>query len=95
MKIILAAQDAKGRNVVFVSDTLQAYSLEEAIRLARMRELADRWKKFVDLNMLPQITATLYSFTDSRHPPHANPQPSNRGSHIVDEFYQLAKEWLK
>lgn len=27
--------------------------------------------------------------------PHSNPQPNNRGLQIVNEFYNLAKEWLK
>lgn len=35
MKIILVATGAKGRNVVFVSDTLKTYPLTEAVRLAR------------------------------------------------------------
>ena len=38
MKIILVATGAKGKNVVFVSDTLQAYSLEEAVRLANLKK---------------------------------------------------------
>lgn len=39
MKIILVATGAKGKNVVFVADTLQAYTLEETIRLAKEGEL--------------------------------------------------------
>lgn len=35
MKIILVATDARGKNVVFVSDTLHAYSLGEAVLLAK------------------------------------------------------------
>ena len=35
MKIILAVAGAKGKNVVFVSDTLRAYPLEEAVHLAK------------------------------------------------------------
>lgn len=35
MKILLVAADARGKNLVFVSDTLRAYSLEEAVELAR------------------------------------------------------------
>ena len=35
MKIILAVAGANGKNVVFVSDTLRAYSLDEAVRLAK------------------------------------------------------------
>lgn len=62
---------------------------------ARMRELVDRWKVATDIHERPNIIATLYSFTDSKHTPHANPQPSNRGLQIADEFYQLAKEWLQ
>lgn len=39
MKIILAATGAKGRNVVFVSDALQVYTLEEAARLVKEGKL--------------------------------------------------------
>ncbi len=39
MKIVLAVEGAKGKNVVFVSDTLQTYSLEEAVRLAQKGQL--------------------------------------------------------
>ena len=35
MKIILVATDNRGKNLVFVSDALRAYSLSEAVRLAR------------------------------------------------------------
>ena len=35
MKIILVVSGAKGKNVVFVSDMLKAYSIEEAVRLAK------------------------------------------------------------
>lgn len=35
MKIILVATDSKGKNLVFISDALRAYSLPEAVRLAR------------------------------------------------------------
>lgn len=35
MKILLVATNARGKNLVFVSDTLQAFSLEEAVVLAR------------------------------------------------------------
>ena len=35
MKIILVATDNRGKNLVFVSDTLRAYSLSEAVNLAR------------------------------------------------------------
>ncbi|MDP3661772.1 MAG: DUF3892 domain-containing protein [bacterium] len=38
MKIILVATGAQGKNVIFVSDTLQVYSLEEAVRLAREKK---------------------------------------------------------
>ena len=39
MKIILVATNARGKNLVFVSDALQVYSLQEAIRLATDEEL--------------------------------------------------------
>ncbi len=35
MKIILVATDARGKNLVFVSDALRAYSLQEAAQLAK------------------------------------------------------------
>lgn len=35
MKIILVATDTRGKNLVFVSDALRAYSLSEAVRLAQ------------------------------------------------------------
>ena len=60
---------------------------------ARMRELTDKWKKFVDLGERPEIVATLYSRKERQ--PHGNPQPNERGLQISDEFYQLAKEWLR
>ncbi len=41
MKIILVATGANGRNVVFVSDTLQSYSLEEATKLAKSGQFAN------------------------------------------------------
>lgn len=180
MKIILVTTGAKGRNVVFVSDTLEVYPLEEAVRLARaekfenvyavkkgsgvylrtsrtvpkkerleqlavssrqlfayahdtrfavstpalarylqlyehtlqkdggpfiiikgkvkitkaaakMRSVIDGWKKFIDLSSKPDIIATLYSLYKD---PHAHPQPSERGTQIANEFYQLAKAWL-
>lgn len=39
MKIILVATNSRGKNLVFVSDALRAYSLEEAVELARKEEL--------------------------------------------------------
>jgi len=60
---------------------------------AHMRSLIDEWNKFVDLNKRPEIIATLYSREYKK--PHSNPQPNDRGSQIVNEFYSLAKEWLK
>ena len=58
-----------------------------------MRELTDKWKKFVDLGERPEIVATLYSRKERQ--PQGNPQPNERGLQISDEFYQLAKEWLR
>lgn len=60
---------------------------------ARMRELTDKWKKFVDLNERPEIIATLYHL--SYKPPHNNPEANPRGLQIAGEFYALAKEWLR
>lgn len=39
MKIILVATNSKGKNLVFVTDTLQAYSLQEALHLAKEKKL--------------------------------------------------------
>ena len=41
MKIILVATDARSRNLVFVADTLRAYSLDEAVPLAKAGKFAD------------------------------------------------------
>ncbi len=60
---------------------------------AQMRGLIDEWKKFVDLSKRPEIIATLYSL--KHKDPHNNPQPNDRGSQIVNEFYKLAQDWLK
>lgn len=60
---------------------------------ARMRYFIDEWKKFIDLSKKPEIIATLYSL--SKDNPKSNPQPNGRGLQITNEFYNLAKEWLK
>jgi hypothetical protein len=59
---------------------------------ATMRNLVDNWKKFIDLNKNPEILASLYSMHKT---PHKNPEPNDRGLQIANEFYKLAKEWLK
>ena len=44
MKIILVATDARGKNLVFVSDTLRAYSLQDAVALANeFYQFAKEW----------------------------------------------------
>ena len=43
MKIILVAADSRGKNLVFVSDTLRAYSLKEAVRLAQEGNLKNTY----------------------------------------------------
>ena len=60
---------------------------------ARMRELIDKWKKFIDLSARPEIIATLYHLPYKN--PHGAPEANARGLQITEEFYQLAKEWLK
>lgn len=60
---------------------------------AKMRALIDAWKKFVDLNKKPEILTTLYSL--EHRDPHIDPRPNDRGLQIADEFYPLAKEWLR
>lgn len=62
---------------------------------ARIRELADRWKSFVDLNTMPEVVATLYHLSDEKKKPHGDPKSNERGLQIVQEFYKLAKEWLQ
>ena len=39
MKIILVATNAQGKNLVFITDTLRAYSLPEALQLAKEKKL--------------------------------------------------------
>lgn len=60
---------------------------------ARMRALTDTWKKFVDLSRKPEIIATLYHL--SYKGPHRNPEANPRGVQITNEFYPLAKKWLR
>ena len=60
---------------------------------AKMRALVDEWKKFIDISDSPDIIATLYSLKGKT--PHAHPQPNDRGLQITNEFYKLAKEWLR
>ncbi|OHA04207.1 MAG: hypothetical protein A3J10_01245 [Candidatus Sungbacteria bacterium RIFCSPLOWO2_02_FULL_54_10] len=60
---------------------------------ARMRDLIDEWKKFVDLNQRPEIIATLYHLP--HRPPRTQPESNDRGLQIADEFYKLAKQWLR
>jgi len=59
---------------------------------AHVRSLIDTWKRFIDLNENSEVLASLYSM---KKDPHSNPKPNNRGLQIVNEFYNLAKEWLK
>jgi len=58
-----------------------------------MRALIDEWRKFIDISKSPNIIATLYSLKGKT--PHAHPEPNNRGLQIANEFYKLAKEWLR
>lgn len=64
-----------------------------AFAAAKMRALADEWKEFADLGKTPEIIATLYHL--SHRNPRAYPDPDDRGLQIVEEFYPLAKEWLR
>lgn len=64
-----------------------------AFAAARMRALTDEWKRFVDLSKGPEIIATLYHL--ERRKPHAHPRPNERGLQITQEFYLLAKDWLR
>lgn len=60
---------------------------------ARMRDLIDEWKKFVDLKALPEIITTLYHL--QHKDPRAHPESNARGLQIAGEFYRLAKKWLQ
>jgi len=60
---------------------------------AHAHALTDEWKKFVDLETMPEIIATLYHLPYKN--PHGTPEANARGLQIAEEFYQLAKEWLK
>ena len=46
----------------------------------------------IDLKNHFDILATLYSLSRA---PHSNPQPSDRGTQIAGEFYNLVQEWLQ
>lgn len=41
MKIILVAANARGKNLVFISDALQAYTLQNAVRLTKAGDIED------------------------------------------------------
>ena len=60
---------------------------------AKMRSVIDAWQKSIDISSSPEIIATLYSLKGK--PPHSHPKPNDRGLEIANEFYQLAKEWLR
>ena len=59
---------------------------------AHMRSLIDAWIKFINLSENSEVLASLYSM---KKDPHSNPQPNDRGLQTANEFYNLAKEWLK
>jgi len=59
---------------------------------AHVRSVIEDWRKFIDLTDKQAILATLYSLYKK---PHDKPEPSNRGLQIANEFYKLAKKWLK
>lgn len=59
---------------------------------AYIKSIIDFWASTVDLRKRPEIVATLYS--KGYGEPKTNPQPSERGTQIVKEFYPLAKKWL-
>jgi hypothetical protein len=61
--------------------------------VAKMRSLIDAWQKYIDISKSPDIIATLYSLKGKT--PHARPQPNDRGLQIANEFYKLAREWLR
>lgn len=60
---------------------------------AHIRVLVDEWKSKAEIDISPEIIATLYSL---RHIyPHENPKSNIRGEQIVGEFYPLAKKLLE
>jgi len=87
VKIILVLTDSRRKSLVFVTDELEAISLE-----AYIRSVIEGWRKYIDLTHKQAILATLYSLYKK---PHNKPEPSDRGLQIASEFYEFAKEWLK
>lgn len=61
--------------------------------VARIRELIDEWKPYVDLTKHADIIATLYHLKYRK--PHERPKANERGKQIAKEFYQLSKRWLQ
>jgi len=59
----------------------------------RIRQMIDHWSPVKDLRRSPDIIATLYS--KGLGEPKGNPQSSDRGTQIVDEFYPLFLDILK
>lgn len=55
-------------------------------------DLINSWKQFIDLKDHFDILATLYSLSKI---PHIEPHPTNRGTQISTEFYNISKEWLQ
>ena len=56
-------------------------------------KIIHEWKKFVDLRERPEIIATLYHL--KHKDPHTHAKPNDRGLQIAEEFYKLAKQWLR
>lgn len=62
---------------------------------ARIQYLIDRWVPFADISKRVDIIGTVYSLPDNRAKPRKNPESSDRGRQIKDEFYPLAKKVLQ
>jgi len=64
MKIILVATNSQGKNLVFVTDTLQACSLQEALQLAKEEKIENAYP--VSIRSPAETQYFLCSYKDAR-----------------------------
>lgn len=60
---------------------------------AYMRDIINVWAKKIDLSKRPEIVATLYPQGYGSSKP--DPESNDRGDQVAEEFYRLAKKWIK
>lgn len=60
---------------------------------AFIRYVIDFWLPHTDLSERPEIIGTLYHIGYGK--PKPNPESNGRGEQIAEEFYPLAKRWLR